>query len=470
VALVLAACSAGRQLPSRPDALLVTAPPPPRPPRLYGDDVVSLRVKRSITARFEPNKDAKSLGVVGSDTYVKWISSQDGAPDDDCDHWVQIAPRGWICDKYLEPSKKPPGGPIYPPVKPGELVPGTYGYVTSDTVKTYKSAADVARGKVARTLDGAVTVRKIDEVQADGRTFWKTSTGELIDAAKIEEHHPSTFAGVDLRATTAGSPSALPIAWAQSRKDLKAKIAVRKLPQAGADVVRKIEPRTVVPVVLTEGDWSQIGDDEWVANDDLHIAREQDPPDDLQPGEKWIDVDEHDEVLVAYEDHTPVFATMVSTGGADHPTPVGVYRVWLKFAETDMKGRIGDEQEYSVATVPWTMFFAKDLALHAAYWHDQFGKARSHGCVNLAPADARWLYFWATPDVPDGWTMVQGILEKPGAIVRVRDGDQLTVEYRGYATVVRAARRGDEATAASEPVEELMGDGGPPAPTPTASP
>ena len=72
--------------------------------------------------------------------------------------------------------------------------------------------------------------------------------------------------------------------------------------------------------------------------------------------------------------------------------------MWLKESEADMKGLNG-EDPYSVATVPWTQFFYPDddLALHTAYWHDQFGKPRSRGCVNLAPRDARWLYYWSDP-------------------------------------------------------------------------
>jgi len=51
----------------------------------------------------------------------------------------------------------------------------------------------------------------------------------------------------------------------------------------------------------------------------------------------------------------------------------------------------------------FVLWSAKDLALHTTYWHDKLGTPRSHGCINLAPADARFLYFWSTPNVPVGW-------------------------------------------------------------------
>src|SRR5262249_23583905 len=109
----------------------------------------------------------------------------------------------------------------------------------------------------------------------------------------------------------------------------------------------------------------------------------QRPADRPPPGGKWIDVDLDEQVATAYEGATPVYATMVSTGNPKWPTAPGVYRIRLKLDETDMNGQMGDEQPYSVATVPWTMFFARDLGFHTAYWHDRFGEARSHGCIHV---------------------------------------------------------------------------------------
>ncbi|MFO0173853.1 MAG: L,D-transpeptidase, partial [Aphanizomenon sp.] len=30
-----------------------------------------------------------------------------------------------------------------------------------------------------------------------------------------------------------------------------------------------------------------------------------------------------------------------------------------------------------------------------AYWHNKFGTPVSHGCVNLSPPHAKWLFNWA---------------------------------------------------------------------------
>ena len=185
----------------------------------------------------------------------------------------------------------------------------------------------------------------------------------------------------------------------------------------------------------------RIGPAEWIDTSAIRLIESAPPPALIEPGERWIDVDVDTEILVAYEGDTAVYSTMVSTGAKDTPTETGVYRMWLKESEADMKGLNG-EDPYSVATVPWTQFFSpeKGLALHTAYWHDQFGVRRSHGCVNLAPRDARWLYFWSDPQVPPGWTMAAGVVEAPGSVVRVRSKDDPDPQLRGYAKKVAELR------------------------------
>ncbi|MCA9623519.1 MAG: L,D-transpeptidase, partial [Myxococcales bacterium] len=58
---------------------------------------------------------------------------------------------------------------------------------------------------------------------------------------------------------------------------------------------------------------------------------------------------------------------------------------------------------FKLRDVPYIQYFHKNYALHAAYWHDVFGIARSHGCINLAPADALRVFKFTDPNVPEGW-------------------------------------------------------------------
>ena len=47
---------------------------------------------------------------------------------------------------------------------------------------------------------------------------------------------------------------------------------------------------------------------------------------------------------------------------------------------------------YSIDDVPYIQYFHSSYALHGAFWHSDYGRVRSHGCVNLSPADAKRLF------------------------------------------------------------------------------
>jgi hypothetical protein len=127
--------------------------------------------------------------------------------------------------------------------------------------------------------------------------------------------------------------------------------------------------------------------------------------------QRWIRVDLGRQTLTAYEGESPVFATLISSGLPEHATPAGIYRLHAKHVTTTMADDLAADGPYSIEDVPWTMYFLGSYALHAAFWHDRFGQQRSHGCVNLAPRDARWLFFWTLPELPSGW---HGVLADVG--------------------------------------------------------
>jgi lipoprotein-anchoring transpeptidase ErfK/SrfK len=126
-------------------------------------------------------------------------------------------------------------------------------------------------------------------------------------------------------------------------------------------------------------------------------------PPSVAPGEHWVHIDLSEQVLVAYDGDTPVFATLVSTGKTPGMTPVGVHRVQMKHVATSMRDQPIEDEAYSIDDVPWTQYFQGSVALHGAFWHAGFGIERSHGCVNLSPADARWLFGFTEPGLPEGW-------------------------------------------------------------------
>ena len=169
----------------------------------------------------------------------------------------------------------------------------------------------------------------------------------------------------------------------------------------------------------------------WVRASDVGVAIiPEEWPQAAQRGEKWVDVSIEDQTLVLWEGKKAVFATVVSTGqdGLDDPkkskaTPRGTFRVKSKHITTtmDSNGRsaqsggaapeLGESPtaddkhagNFELRDVPYVQYFQDGYAMHSAYWHDHFGLARSHGCINLAPIDALRVFRFTDPPVPDGW-------------------------------------------------------------------
>ncbi|HLA43747.1 MAG TPA: L,D-transpeptidase, partial [Aggregatilineales bacterium] len=109
----------------------------------------------------------------------------------------------------------------------------------------------------------------------------------------------------------------------------------------------------------------------------------------------WIAVDLYEQVLVAYDEDTPVFATLVSTGLPDWPTREGTFQTYWRLSNGYMTGAEGQSDYYLVESVPYTMYFDESISLHGTYWHDDFGYRHSHGCVNMTITDAHWVFQWS---------------------------------------------------------------------------
>jgi hypothetical protein len=127
----------------------------------------------------------------------------------------------------------------------------------------------------------------------------------------------------------------------------------------------------------------------------------------LSPGvpDKHVEINLSEERLTAYEGDEVVLSTRVATGavfagGRDFRTPVGQFRVWRKRASRHMEGGTPSIDYFNLPGVPWVSYFMGGVALHGTYWHNDYGRVRSHGCVNLTPEDAHWLYRWTEPPVP----------------------------------------------------------------------
>jgi len=144
----------------------------------------------------------------------------------------------------------------------------------------------------------------------------------------------------------------------------------------------------------------------WVPAYAVNEVRMIAKPAEMGANTQWFDADLAEQVLVAYENDKPVFATIVSSG-KNNATPLGIYPVWARVAAITMKSQPYDDKPYFVNMVPWSTFFQAHNAIHGAYWHDRFGYVKSHGCINVAPLDARYVFELLKPALPPGWTSVR---------------------------------------------------------------
>jgi len=145
------------------------------------------------------------------------------------------------------------------------------------------------------------------------------------------------------------------------------------------------------------------------------------PPDELTPlspdvpwSEKHIEVELASQTLRAYEYDQVVLETKVSSGMPDRQietrgiptnTPSGRFYITRKMPLRHMgEGRLtSDLEAYELPGVPWvSTFYLTGVAIHGTYWHADFGRPRSHGCVNASTEAAHWLYRWTLPSVPLG--------------------------------------------------------------------
>lgn len=128
----------------------------------------------------------------------------------------------------------------------------------------------------------------------------------------------------------------------------------------------------------------------------------------IAPEDKKLIVDLATQWLTAYEHDEVVYRTRLSSGvrmeEGGFATPVGHYRTTHKRPCRHMFTQPSEfGTGFDLPGVPWVSYFTRDgVAFHGTYWHNDFGVPHSHGCINLRPQDAKWVYRWTNPNVPPG--------------------------------------------------------------------
>ncbi len=129
------------------------------------------------------------------------------------------------------------------------------------------------------------------------------------------------------------------------------------------------------------------------------------PSSELEPisvgvANKHIEVDLKLQLLTAFEGDKSVFTTRVASGYGSHYTPQGEHVVVRKEHTAYMIGGEGADA-YDLPGVSFPVYFTySGCATHGTYWHNDYGRPRSHGCVNATNQAAEWLFRWTEPAVP----------------------------------------------------------------------
>ncbi len=348
------------------------------------------------------------------------------------DGWLRLGLSSWVCLSAFAPDKEPPTLHLLPQVAENRLTPGDYAYVRLGGAPWYPNREAVKNKKPGGTHPAGFYLQFKRFVKIDGVNYWKTDKDQYVPIDLIARHIPSKFSGVPIDVSR-GLPLAFPIRKGKNRENVPIPVYDRP----GGKVIGSAPAREPLSILgrAKEGrqTFYRVEACRWIAERDVAAAFATEVPPGVRRGEKWLDINLARQTLVAYVEHRPVYATVISSGKEGYATKSGVFRIYWKVGETDMKNEVGADEQYLASSVPWSMFFWKGQALHGAYWHDDFGIPKSHGCVNLAPQDARYLFEWATPALPVGGAYAWSGVNRPGIVLQIRDGDEDRPMVFGYA-------------------------------------
>jgi hypothetical protein len=276
---------------------------------------------------------------------------------------------------------------------------------------------------VVRILRPSFYVSLDRSFERDGEVYWRTQQNGFVADAALRRKPWSEFRGQVLD----GARWRLPVAV--TRRD---ETPLYRFTERGKlkSTRKRVPRRTWLPMRSRQKidgvAYLRLADGELVRAADVLVVEPSAPPDGVGENESWIDIDLTHQVLVAYAWREPKYVTLVSTGRTrtprpelDYRTPKGLHRIRGKHLTSTMDNDEPGEPPYSLEDVPYVMYFRGAYAFHSAFWHDRFGRPRSHGCVNLAPADARWLYNWAGPELPKSWHGGSATEDNPGSWVWV---------------------------------------------------
>lgn len=216
----------------------------------------------------------------------------------------------------------------------------------------------------------------------------QTSSGEFVRMNDLEEIKPSELSGHVLKQ---GDP--LNFGWS---KDVLR--VYKSLPTSHKSEHIELPINSPVwiekEVQLNGEKWVKLQNEGWVKRKDIRRFYKVKRNPKIPIGKKWIHVRISEQTLAAYEGDQLVFATLISSGRRSKETKRGVFQIYKRLTVAQMAGDLGDPDYFVFESIPYHLYFYKNLALHGAYSRTQFGNKGSHGCINLSLKDSEWIWNW----------------------------------------------------------------------------
>jgi hypothetical protein len=337
----------------------------------------------------------------------------------DCtDGWLRVGEGAWICGAGHARRVDRPAAPSWPP-PPERWAPLPFLYVhpLGHGRFLYDTPDDAVARRNGRPFPPGTWESVTTDLRRAGTTLYRTVSGSYLRRDDVRDTEPSALSGVFPDPAASPWPYGFvvePVVDVYAEPPPKPRWA--SPPRTGLRL-----PRYAAVRVAGQGEtWVRIGEERFLRRSDVRLFRLHPPPDGVGSAERWFDVDLTEQVFAAYEGPVPRFVTLASTGKGTL-TPEGSFRIYRAAGTQTMRGiPTGDgRRTYEVRDVPWVMFFSDDRAIHGAFWHDEFGTPRSHGCINLAPAAARWVFAFAAPALPPGWQAIEPADATNGTLVNI---------------------------------------------------
>jgi L,D-transpeptidase catalytic domain len=396
-------------------------------PALSDSDPELGATAQATPVRSTPERDAPILGYLHAGAHVR--RSPQAISHNDCvEGWYRVRPRGYVClDEGATLDVRHPTletmatQPAYNAVLP-------YAYartqkdaplyaVQGDTGATLVSEREIP-SRSGMAIVGSWTTRANPDSAASD--FALMTNGRFLATENLEQAEVSDFHGWDI-----DSEHELPCAFISGKNVASYSLSGETLNRKATLEFREAFAASNETLRVGDTTYLKLKRGDWVKRSEVTLA---DAPATLpacaEKGCRWIDIAQDTQTLIAFEGVRPVFTTLLSTGKGkgerESLTKTGDFSVVAKHI-TALNAQVRSfAQRVEVHDVPWLLELSSGQFIHGAYWHDQFGKPHGFGHIQLAPRDARRVFYWAGLDIPEGWHAVLANAETDsGATLRV---------------------------------------------------